>query len=130
MKFDIGRLIAYLSRKFKFVYSPRRIVGTLHEDLLKCMITSCCILLGMRNVWLKHFSFQVVKINENARFMFSIFFLRKSCYLCDKVEKYGTVTQATRGSIIRRIKKLRAFLPRQKHKHVLIMCNTFTLTLD
>jgi hypothetical protein len=59
MKFNIGRFIAYLSRKFKFAYNMRRIVCTLHGELLKYMITSFCILLEMRN-----FSVKVAEINE------------------------------------------------------------------
>jgi hypothetical protein len=55
--------------KFKFGYNLKRIVFTLHEDLLKCMITSCCILLAMRNIL-----FKMVEVNKKARFMFSNLF--------------------------------------------------------
>ena len=42
---------------------------TLYEDLLKCMIISCCILLRMRNVLVK-----LLEIKEKACSMFCKFF--------------------------------------------------------
>jgi len=77
-------------------------VSILYEDLLKCMIRSCCILRAVRNVLVK-----VVEINGKL-VLCSEIFSRKSWYLCDKMEKYGTDMHSTRGSIIRRVKKLRA----------------------
>jgi hypothetical protein len=71
MKFNIGRFIAYMSRKFKFGYNLRRIVCTLHGELLKCMITSFSILLGMRN-----FSVKVVEINEKLVLISVTFFTK------------------------------------------------------
>ena len=38
------------SRKFKFHWTLTRITGTLHEDRCTFIITSLCILLGMKNI--------------------------------------------------------------------------------
>ena len=47
---DIWVFFENLSRKFKFHWTLTRITGTLHEDRCTFIITSLCILLGMKNI--------------------------------------------------------------------------------
>jgi hypothetical protein len=61
------------------------------------MIITRCILLRMRNL-----SDKRCRKNQNKPFIFTLF--RKSCRLCDKVEKYGTERQATDDNITRHIR--------------------------
>jgi hypothetical protein len=63
------------------------------------MILSRWILLGMRNI-----SYKSYRENQNTHFMFGKFFSRKSCSLCDNLEKYCTAGQATDDNIIRRMR--------------------------
>jgi len=70
-------------------------MGTLHEDQYTFLIISRSALLGMRNV-----SDKSCRENQNTHFMFSDFFSpRKSCPLCDNVEKYGRSGEATDDNI-------------------------------
>jgi len=73
-------------------------VATLHGYLCSFMIVSRRIILRMGNV-----SNKCCRENQNARFMFSNFFFRKSWRLWDNVEKCGRVRDATDDSIIQRM---------------------------
>ena len=46
----------------------------------------------------------VEKIKNSPYFSVTFFFLRKSCCLCDNVEKYGSVGQSTVENITRRMR--------------------------
>jgi hypothetical protein len=61
-------------------------------------IISCSLLLRMRNVSDKRCS---CLENQNTHFVFSDFF-RKSCRLCDNVEKYCRAGQATDDNMAHR----------------------------
>jgi hypothetical protein len=63
------------------------------------MILSRLILLGMRNV-----SYKSYRENQNTHFIFGKFFSRKSCSLCDNLEKYCKSGQATDDNIIGRMR--------------------------
>jgi len=54
------------------------------------LIISRPVLLGVINVWKKRY-----RGNQNTHWMFNIFLFRKSCLLCENVEKYGKARQAT-----------------------------------
>ena len=54
------------------------------------MIRICHIFRRMRNVLDK-----TCRDDRNTCVVFNMFFLRKSCFLRDTVEKYGTVRHAT-----------------------------------
>jgi len=41
---------------------------------------------------------QCFRENQNTFYVQEIFFFRKSCCLCDNVEKYGTAGQTTDGN--------------------------------
>jgi hypothetical protein len=98
MKFYISVFLENLSRKFKFDYTLTTIMFTLHKDWCAFMITSCSILLIMRNVWDKR-----CRKNQNTHFMFNNFF-RKSYHLWGNVERYATTWQATDDNKVRRMR--------------------------
>jgi hypothetical protein len=72
-------------RKFKFRYTQTIIRGTLREQQYTLSITSCSVLLRMRNISEKH-----CRENQNTHFVFSncFFIFLKSGPLWDNVEKY------------------------------------------
>jgi hypothetical protein len=76
MKFDGGVFFENLSRKLKFNQNLTRMTDILLQDLLRFMIPPRRIFLRMRNVL--HRSYRE---NQNAGFMFSNLFSRKSCNL-------------------------------------------------
>jgi hypothetical protein len=97
-------------------------MGTLHEDLRIFMVTSCWILLRMRNI-----SDGIWRKNQNI--LCSITFSpRKSCRLWDNVEKFGTYRQDTDGNIIRRMLCLSLITKDTTHTHVHTHTNTHTHT--
>jgi hypothetical protein len=67
-------------------------MGPLHEDLLTFMMTSCWILLRMRNV-----SDKRCTVNQNTHFMFKNLFPHYE----GNVEKYGTAREFAGHNITR-----------------------------
>jgi hypothetical protein len=66
MKFHIWVFLKNLSRKFKFNYDRKIILGILHEDQYTIFIISRSILLRMRNVLN-----EICTENQNTHFMFN-----------------------------------------------------------
>jgi hypothetical protein len=82
-------------------------------------IISRSVLLEMGNV-----SNKSCKENRNMRFTFKNFFFRKSCLLCDNVEKYCGVGQGTDYNMAH----ARCMLDDKDYKHTLRMRNTYCLS--
>ena len=58
------------------------------------------------------FHAKCVEKNQNTHFMLdNFFFFRKSCRLCDNVEKCGRTTEAINHGAVRRRKKNAIFVP-------------------
>ena len=87
MKFDMRIFFENLLRKFKFHQNRPRKTGTLHEDQCIFFITSRSFLLIVRNVSDK--SCRDIK----THILCSVTVFRKSCRLCDNVEKYCTASR-------------------------------------
>ena len=82
MKFDISVFLENLTR----------ITGSVHEDRCTLFIIPRSILLRMRSI-----SDKMFRENWNTQFMFNSLF-RKSCRLCDNVEKHCRAGEATDDS--------------------------------
>jgi hypothetical protein len=95
-KLDIWAFLQHLSRKFKFHYNPKRITGTLHEDVFTFITIYRWILLSTRNVSNKSCS-----KNQNTYFTFNNFFLQ-SCRLWENVEKCGRAREAAHDNLAAR----------------------------
>jgi len=84
-----------VSKEFKFHSTVTRIRGTLREDQYTFLIISRSFLLRMRNLSEKRCG-----ESQNARFMSSNFFFRKSWRLWGNVEKYCRARHATDDNMV------------------------------
>ena len=84
-------------QKFKFLWDMTRITDTLHENV-------CALATMSRQILLKNTSDKICRENQNAHYMFSNFFFRKSCRLWDNLEKYGRAVRTTNDNIIWRMR--------------------------
>jgi len=98
MKFDIIVFFENLSRKVNFHYNTTRITGTLHEDQHTFMIISRSGLRRMKNA-----SASSCKENQNTVSRLA-FHPEIVPFLSDKVQKCGTVRQATHENVIPRMR--------------------------
>ena len=94
MIFDIWVFFENLSRKFKIHLNRAGKMGTLLEDQYIFIITSCSVLLRMRNG-----SDKSCRENQNTHFMFNNV-VSKSCHLWDNVKNYCRAREAIGASMV------------------------------
>jgi len=95
-EFDIWEFIENLPRKFELHWNLTRITTTIQEDQYTSLIVSRWVILRMRNISDKTAEKIETHISYSINFFF---FFRKSCRLCDNLEKYCRDGQATDDNI-------------------------------
>ena len=90
------------------------------RDQYTFLIISRSVLLRMRNISDKRMD------NQNAHFVFSNFFFRKSCHLWDNVEKYCRDGQATDDNMA----NVNCMLDNKHYKHTLKIRNNRCFYMD